>query len=40
MGGATEILLIMNDYIFVSLLERIGDLDVLFKHPHFTLLQY
>lgn len=40
MGGAIEILLIMNDYIFVSLPKCTGDLDILFKHPHFTLLQY
>lgn len=35
-----EKLLIMNDYIFVSLPEYLEDLDILFKNSHFALLQY
>lgn len=40
MGRDMEILLIKNDYIFVSLPEHTGHLDILLEHPHFALLQY
>lgn len=35
-----EKLLIMNDYTIVSLPECLEDLDILFEHSHFALLQY